>query len=81
MKATKTMPIDVVNRRLAQLKKEKEELVIDLEMEKQSDVSSGRDVDPSDYDAAYGFFHTEIYKYDFCIDEFNIILNLLKAIK
>jgi hypothetical protein len=77
MKATKTMPIDVVNRRLVQLIKEREEIIIDKERTIIEDEERG--VPSNEWEDTY--FSSELYKYDFCIDEFNIILNLLKAIK
>ena len=80
MDKAKIMPVDVVRSRINQLIKEREEISIDLE--KDIEESKERrnllstevsDIIREDQD----YWRTEIYKYDFCIDELLIIEKIL----
>lgn len=76
MKEAKIMPINVIESRLVQLKKEREELIIDKERTFIEDNERG--VPINEWEDT--FFNTELYKYDFCIEEFEILHKLMKSI-
>lgn len=71
-------PIDVLRARLATLNTEKIELEIDFEKDIEESNQRYKDGVPHEIRLDQDFWRTEIYKYEFCIEE---VEQLIKSIE
>jgi hypothetical protein len=76
---TKTMPVDVLRARLATLNKEKLDMELDLERDlEETKARIDYLIEDETYRADQDFWRSEISKFEFCIEEIERLIKLIK---